>query len=466
MIQYYYLFLFIILASASSLLADTSSFSTSQYPNFIVDEEPLARDAPLVASYSKILKAVIPTVVGIYTQKSENFNKDQISNDEILNNPFGVGSGLIIDKRGYIVTNSHVILDDKNNVAEKITVELHNKATLDAKLIAMDKATDLAVLKVNKSFESSATLGDSDHIEIGDIVFAIGNPHSVGLTVTMGIVSAKGRSSLGILGYGSYENFIQTDASINFGNSGGPLIDAQGRVIGINTAIYSKNGGNIGLGFSAPVNLVKKIAHDLILHGIVVRGYIGVLPENINDAIRSTFSIPKEITGAFIRKVSENLPAAEAGLKAGDVITAINDLPIQSAEELRLVVSQNQPGNILDVLIYRLNRYIEVEVSVSSLSNTPIHIKQKELPNVITTALNLPYRAAYDIPDEISGILVLSHKEDNSEINLLQEGMVIQEINDRAVNSPKQISSLLKRGNNRLYIWNKGNQQFLRIYIP
>ena len=458
---------FVSLILAHVIYADTGDLSSSYYPNFHIDDAPLERPGPLLSSYSTILKEVIPTVVGIYTKQSTQLGiNEEIDEENILNKPFGVGSGLIIDKKGFIITNSHVILDEKENIAEKITVELQDKSTWSATLVAMDKATDLAILKVNRSFENSAVLGNSSHLEIGDIVFAIGNPHSVGLTVTMGIISAKGRSSLGILGYGSYENFIQTDAAINFGNSGGPLIDAQGRVIGINTAIYSKNGGNIGLGFSAPINLVKKIANDLIRHGIVVRGYIGVLPENISKEIQSTFNIPEDIQGAFIRKVQENLPAAQAGLKAGDIITEINGRNIKSAEELRLFVSQNKPGNILDITVYRLNRFEEIEVKVSSLSNTPIRVKEKELPNVITTSLNLPYREAYQIPDDINGILVISQKNEDSDLNLLHEGMVIQEINDRPITKPKQISSFLRHGSNRLYIWNQGNQQFLRIYIP
>jgi S1-C subfamily serine protease len=457
-------FVVFLLISASPFLF---SEPVSGYEaEFIEDLEPIEYTHQPLSSYSTILKKVIPNVVGIYVgspiHPRINDNLSILEDDNIRS---GIGSGLIIDKNGYIVTNSHVLLKDDGNPSEQITVELYNKESFPAEFIAMDKATDLAVIKIDKKFKTSAVLGDSKNLEIGDIVFAIGNPHSIGLTVTMGIVSAKGRTNLGILGYGGYENFIQTDAAINFGNSGGPLVDAEGRTVGINTAIYSKNGGNIGLGFSTPVHLVKSVAYDLITYGMKVRGYIGVLPENITDTIRKSFNIPSKLKGAFIRKVPENLPSHKAGIKVGDIITKINNQPIESAEQLRLVISQMEPGTMVTALILRLNRFITLDLTVSTLGDQPIELRKKSLPHVFIAKLNDKYRNTFKIPKNLEGILVVKKKENASPTNLLQKGMLILEINDRPVKHLKSISQMLKRGNNQLYIWFQGNLQFIRIFV-
>lgn len=461
--QIYWLLLFLIntvsLAWADSSLS--SEYGTE--PEFVEDDSVINRHRTPITSYSPALKKVIPYVVGIYTDLDNNKSHIEILDSE--NNDKGIGSGVIIDSHGFIITNSHVILKDDDELAEKVSVELSSGETLTARIVAVDRATDLAIIKVARHFESAAVLGDSSNLEFGDIVFAIGNPLSVGLTVTMGIVSAKGRTSLGILGYGSYENFIQTDAAINFGNSGGPLVDAEGRVIGINTAMLSKNGYNTGIGFSIPINLAKKIAYDLITYGVVIRGGIGVLPVNLNPSIRSTFALPDNLQGVFVKNVPTDLPAYKAGIKAGDIILKVNGSVIETAEELRLTISQIMPGSLVQLEIYRLGQIMNKEIQVTSLNEKKVKIKKRELPDVHIIDLTTEYLVSNNISEELEGVVITDQKNGASPTNILQKGMIILEINDRPVKETSKIPQLLKKGSNQLYVWHKGNKQFIRVFI-
>jgi len=249
----------------------------------------------------------------------------------------------LISADGFILTNSHVI-----SGAEKIFVAFTDGKEIEAKLIGQDNKTDLALLKVEGNNVPYLAFGDSDQLEVGDVVLAIGNPFGIGQTVTMGIVSAKGRENLGIL---DYEDFIQTDAAINPGNSGGALIDGNGHLVGINTALFSRSGGYQGIGFSVPSNLARKIAEELKQNGKIKRSYLGVSVVNLQEVNNPLTMYLREngYTGALVIKVEANGPADKAGIKTGTLISKINGAPVQSAESLFKLVSQSSPDKTLEV---------------------------------------------------------------------------------------------------------------------
>ena len=259
----------------------------------------------------------------------------------------GVGSGVIISQDGYIATNNHVV-----DGARDVTVTLTDAREFAAKVVGRDEQTDIAVIKVDAKDLPAVTFADTSKIEVGDRVLAIGNPFGIGETVTSGIVSAKGRQ-IGILAdVQGYEDFIQTDAAINPGNSGGALVDVAGRLVGINTAILSRNGGFQGVGLAVPANMVAQVADSLVKTGKVVRGYLGVDIQNVTPALADSLALP-ETKGALVSEVVADAPAAEAGLQEGDVIVAVNGQPMKDANELKLQVSAVAPGSKLNLDILR-----------------------------------------------------------------------------------------------------------------
>ena len=270
-----------------------------------------------------------------------------------------LGSGVIVSADGYILTANHVVAD-----ADEVKVSIaDSKKEYTAKIIGKDRATDVAVLKISANNLPAVTLADSDQLEIGDVVLALGNPFGIGQTVTMGIVSATGRSGLGFNGY---EDFIQTDAAINPGNSGGALVDAEGRRVGINTAIISRSGGNQGIGLAVPVNLARSVLDKLVSGGKVTRGYLGILPQDVDAGLAKQFNLPSE-DGALVGDVTADSPAQKGGLKAGDVIVAINGKKITGAQNLKVTVSQLQPGTDAVVKIYRNGVPKTVNVTLGEL---------------------------------------------------------------------------------------------------
>jgi serine protease Do len=269
-----------------------------------------------------------------------------------------LGSGVIIDQAGYIVTNAHVV---KN--ADKIVVKLEDKREFNAKVVGIDEKTDVALLKIHSPGDLTvATLGDSDAMHVGDWVVAIGNPFGLSETVTAGIISAKGR----VIGEGPYDDFIQTDASINPGNSGGPLLNLQARVIGINSAIYSRSGGNIGIGFAIPINLVKSVVEQLKAHGKVVRGWLGVAIQDVTPDLAHSFGL-KEAEGALVGDVTAGGPAARAGFERGDVIIDYNGTHISEAHQLPTLVAETPVGKTVPVTIMRNGHTKTLSVKVGEM---------------------------------------------------------------------------------------------------
>lgn len=335
--------------------------------SFETDARPVNRAAP-GSSYADMLARITPAVVSVRTAEvipasvlkrySGRIDPDKVMQDAQTGEtllPTGLGSGTIIHPDGYVITNRHVVLqDNRRSVAKTVIVQLADRREFRAKVLGVDAGTDIAVLKIEGKGLPYAKFADSDKARVGDVVFAIGNPLDAGLTVTSGIVSALGRS--GKLGMGmAFEDFIQTDAAINPGNSGGPLIDFEGRLLGMNTAIKSGTGLSVGLGYSIPSNLITAVALDLANQGRVVRGLIGVQGEDLSVAEATKLSLG-QAGGVRLVVVSDELPAAKAGLKVGDIVVGLNGKPVENWNEMRLEISRRRPGEVLTLNYIREGR--------------------------------------------------------------------------------------------------------------
>ena len=327
-------------------------------------------------AFAKVVKAAQPAVVNIRVEasvKSRGGLPD--GSDEMFNNPFfehffgpqfqgpsrrqrqqGQGSGFIISRDGFILTNNHVV-----DGADEITVRLADEREFKAKLVGSDPQTDVALIKIQDSGHlPTLILGDSDALEVGEWVIAIGNPFGLNQTVTVGVVSAKGRSRVGI---NEYENFIQTDAAINPGNSGGPLLNTHGEVVGINSALFSRTGGYMGIGFAIPINMVKAIENQLQKHGKVTRGWLGVGIQDINEELAKSFDL-KEARGILVTEVQPDSPAAKGGLRQGDVILRLNDLELIDVSDLRNKIALITPGTKATLTIIRNGREEVIELAI------------------------------------------------------------------------------------------------------
>ena len=335
--------------------SDSSSVSAAAVtPPALVERLPDGA----AGSYAGIVDRVAPAVVTIRSERVVRTSGQQLPDHPFFREFFGdrmpqmpdrrqdgLGSGVIVRGDGYILTNQHVV-----DGADEVTVELTDGRSLKAKVVGSDKPTDLAVLKVEGNNLQTFTLGNSDNVRVGDVVLAVGNPLGVGQTVTMGIVSAKGRST-GI-GDGTYEDFIQTDAPINRGNSGGALVNTTGELIGINSQILSPSGGNIGIGFSIPANMARNVMTQLIEDGEVRRGRLGVTVQQLTPALAQTLNL-QGVRGALVSDVESGSPAAAAGLQRGDVITAVNGQAITDSNVLRNEIAELQPGTDVKLTVRR-----------------------------------------------------------------------------------------------------------------
>ncbi len=299
-------------------------------------------------SYAEAVERAAPAVVNVYTAKLVRERPNPLLEDPFLRRFFGrllpesrprlqtsLGSGVIIDREGHILTNHHVIAG-----ADEIEVALRDGRHASAKLVGSDPDTDLALLRIELPRLPVAVLGDSRRLRVGDVVLAIGNPFGVGQTVTLGIVSAVGRRGLGI---NTFEDFIQTDAAINPGNSGGALVDASGRVVGINSAIFSRSGGSLGIGFAIPTHIARTVAKELIAHGRVVRGWLGVQIQDLDPRLAESFGL-RVAQGVVVAAVLRGGPADRAGLRPGDVILRIDGRPVRDAREALDRIAARRPG--------------------------------------------------------------------------------------------------------------------------
>jgi serine protease DegQ len=328
-----------------------------------VSPPEIARTGPVI-SYANAVKQAAPAVVNVYTTKE--VSRRGAPDDPLYRYFFGdsrggpervasLGSGVIASGDGYVLTNNHVV-----QAADEIAVALSDGRQVEARLVGADPESDLAVLKIEAKDLPVITFGRSDGLSVGDVVLAIGNPFDVGQTVTMGIVSAVGRTNLGI---NTFENFIQTDAAINQGNSGGALVDANGHLVGINSAIFSRSGGSIGIGFAIPSTLVVQVMDQLIKSGKVVRGYFGVEPEDLTPELAEVLKLPRS-DGVVLRGVQRSSPAGKAGLEPGDVMLTINGQPVKSSRAMLNQISQLPPGTVARVRVAREGKEVEVPVTV------------------------------------------------------------------------------------------------------
>ncbi len=347
------------------------------------------------------------------------------------NQPRSLGSGFIISDDGYIVTNNHVIGE-----ADKITVRLSDKEEYEAKIIGSDERTDLALIKIDPSTPLAAVpLGDSEALLVGDWVMAIGNPFGLEQTVTVGIVSAKGR----VIGAGPYDDFIQTDATINPGNSGGPLLNLKGEVIGINSAIFSRGGGNIGIGFAIPIDQAKSIIAQLRESGKVTRGWLGVMIQPVTKELAESFGL-KEPKGALVAEVTEDGPAKKAGLERGDVITSFNGATINDSRDLPAVVAQAPVGSEAAIKILRGGKEENISVKLGELpaqlaSAAPAEASQESWG--MTVANITPEIARqFRLENDKKGVIVTEVEPGSPAASAgIQPGDLIEEVNRKAVTS-------------------------------
>lgn len=433
-------------------------------PELKLDSSPVTEGKTSgVASYADVIEPVQKAVVSVYSTRTIRrpampvfpFFGEQPDRDL---KERGLGSGVLVTSDGYILTNNHVV-----EGADELNVQFTDSREFKAKVIGADPKTDVAVIKIETENAPSVVLADSDKLRVGDVVFAVGNPLNIGQTVTMGIVSATSRE-VGILEeVAGYENFIQTDAAINQGNSGGALIDAKGRLIGINSAILSTTRGNIGIGFAVPVNLAASIMHSLIETGSVTRGFLGVQVDPLSPEVAETLNIKKDTRGVIVNVVTPGGPAEKAGVKRGDVITSINEHPVTSTQELRLLVAQLRPESDAEIKYVRDGKEKTLKVKLGKLTDVA---RDELLPGVHVVPLSPDVRRGLNLDPRIEEGLVVSEVDRDSDyIDRLSPKMVIIEINRVAVADMEAARQLLVPGRNLLLVIVRGAPKYVPISV-
>jgi serine protease Do len=442
--------------------------------------------------FSAVVEPLLPAVVNISTSKmvKSSQNDSPFSNDpffrQFFGNPFGdggkeeqqqqpreqkehsLGSGVVVNPDGYILTNNHVV-----DGASDVQVTLSDKRNFKAKIVGTDARSDLAVLKIGASSLASVTLGDSTKAKVGDIVLAIGDPFGIGETVTMGIVSAKGRRGLGIEGPEGYEDFIQTDASINPGNSGGALVNTRGELIGINTAIISNGGGgNQGIGFAIPVNMAREIMEQILKTGKVSRGYLGIMIQEVTPDLAKAFNLPG-VQGALVGDVTSDSPGGKAGLQKGDVITTLNGQPISDYSDLRLRVSQSAPGTVVKMDILRNGQKLQITATLGEVPEKAQTAENKEqgqaqeMEGVQVENLSPEVAQQLNLPAGTRGV-VITNVDPNSTAaeSGLTRGDIIQEVNRKPVNNVQQFREAIRSAGNEpllLLVNQQGSTRYVVI---
>ena len=356
-----------ILFVVSTLRPDLLGSGTRTSIDVVTTREAAVAPGRSIASYSDAAKKAMPTVVNIFTSKETKVPRHPFMDDPVFRYFFGeqfdaqtrrsssLGSGVIVSDQGYVLTNHHVV-----EAADEIEVALADARRAKARLVGSDPDTDLAVLKLDMKNLPAVTFAQSEQARVGDIVLAIGNPYGVGQTVTQGIISALGRSHLGI---NTFENFIQTDASINPGNSGGALVDISGNLLGINTAIITRSGGSQGIGLAIPSSLAKQVMEQIIENGTVTRGWVGIGVQDLTPELADTLKLAK-INGALITEVVNASPADKAGIKPGDVLIGVEGKPVTDYASTLNLISALKPGNTASLKVMRKKNEIDVKVNV------------------------------------------------------------------------------------------------------
>jgi serine protease Do len=453
------------------------TFGTQRAPFVPSAQAATYEQGPLV-TFAPVLKRAMPAVVNISSSKvvknRANSDTPGMFDDPFFRQFFGgrmpqgrqqqprerraqsLGSGVIVSPDGYILTNNHVV-----EGASEIKVSFSDKREFPAKLIGTDPMTDVAVIKIAENHLPTVPLSDSSHAQVGDVVLAIGDPFGLGQTATMGIVSATGRSGLGIE---RFENFIQTDAPINPGNSGGALIDTHGDLIGINTAILAgDSGGNQGIGFAIPINMAKAVMDQILKTGKAQHGFIGITldPNTLTPEKARAFGMGANAHGVPITDVSPNSPASKAGLQAGDVITSLNGKPVDDMQAFRGEVAAMMPGQVANLGIFRNGREMQVPVTLGNASNSPVggdndqdndnalpgNGEKGALPGVSVQGLNSDMRQQLRLPQDVQGVVITDLDPESAAAQAgLEQGDIIVQVNHKKVTSVQQFNTAVQQG--------------------
>ena len=433
----------------------------------VVAQQPQQTREGIITTFAPVVEKVAPSVVTVFTTQTISRGQTSFSlSDDALRQFFGgrapqtqgketlqgLGSGVVISPDGYILTANHVV-----SGADEIMIGLGNDLRrFKATKIGTDPGTDVALLKISDNNLPAVTFADSDKARAGDIVLAIGNPFGLRQTVTMGIISAVGRGGMGIV---DYENFIQTDAAINMGNSGGALVDTEGRLLGINSAIFTRSGGNQGIGFAIPANLAREVMQSLRDKGRVVRGYIGTSVQTLTPEIAEAMKLKGQQTGALVGEIEPNAPAAKAGIKTGDVITAVNGKKVNDPRELRLMIGSMAPGTKAQIDVNREGQTKTFDVQLGEMpataagENTDTSTEETAEPEkttvfggVAVANITEDIRTALNLPKDVQGAVIAELDADSPAAKSgLREGDVIQEVNKQPVKSAKDLLAISKK---------------------
>lgn len=433
-------------------------------------------------AFSDIVRAVSPSVVNISTTKIIRREVQPFFEDPFFDffSPFhdfdtpkkwkerSLGSGVIVSPDGYIVTNNHVV-----EKSEEIKVTLIDKRTFKGRIVGADPKTDIAIIKINTGNLPTLPWGDSDKLQVGEFVLAIGSPYGLSNTVTMGIISAVGRANVGIA---DYEDFIQTDAAINPGNSGGPLVNIKGELIGINTAIFSRTGGYQGIGFAVPSNMVRLVMDQLLQKGKVTRGWIGVTIQELTPELAQEFGL-KKTKGALVSDVAKDSPASRAGIMRGDIILEFNGKEVKDVSNLRNMVAQSKAGTEVTLKILRAGKELNIKVNITELPREVAEVAPEQLlpePSELKALTGLTVMdLSRDIVKQLGlnkderGVVVIKVEPgspaDDAEI---KKGDIIKEINKKPINSIEdfnKIVSNIKKNDSVLLFVNRGGRKFYVI---
>jgi serine protease Do len=430
-------------------------------------QETASMQPGVIATFAPIVEKVAPSVVTVFTTQTVSRTAAPFPlSDDALRQFFGgqlpqrqgkqtlqgLGSGVIVSPDGYILTANHVV-----SGAEEIMVGLGTELRkYKAKKVGTDPGTDVALLKIDEQNLPAITFADSEKARAGDIVLAVGNPFGLRQTVTMGIISAVGRGGVGIV---DYENFIQTDAAINMGNSGGALVDIKGQLLGINTAIFSRTGGNQGVGFAIPANLARDVMQSLREKGRVVRGYIGASVQPLTPELAEAMKLKGPPTGALVGEVAPNTPSQKAGIKTGDVITAVKGKKINDARELRLMIGSMAPGTKVQIEVNREGQKKMFDVDLAEMppgtteegpEASPEESAQPEKTTVFggvaVVDITDDIRTALNLPRDVHGAVIAEVDADSPAGKAgLREGDVIQEVNKQPVKNAKDLVAVSKK---------------------
>jgi serine protease Do len=466
----------------TSVVQSPTAESRETVPTLEITKDETVFLETLNRSLSSVAELVKPSVVNISTTSTVTTggtSLDQFFNDPFFRRFFGdqfggkiperkfkssaLGSGVIVTEDGFILTNNHVVQN-----ADEIKVLLDDRREFTGKVVGTDSHSDLAVIKIKAMGLPAVTIGNSDTLKIGEVVMAVGNPFALNQTITMGIVSAVGRSRVGIA---DYEDFIQTDAAINPGNSGGALVNIRGELIGVNTAIFSTSGGYMGIGFAVPSNMAKSVMDSIIKKGKVVRGWLGVSIQDLTPELAQHFGI-KEKKGSLVTDIVKDSPAEKAGFQRGDLITELDGTPVDDSSSLRNMVAQSSPGTKVKIMVLRDGKVKDLSVTLGELPETAAMAPVKsEYRNVMRGVhvqdITPDIRRQADIPKEVGGVIIADIEDDSAALMALRTEDVIEEVNRKAIRSVKDyekiVSQLGEQESVLLLIYRAGGHMYMTI---